>query len=256
MAGVRWRRARNQGVSSETPVFILCRDRLEPLTALIDWLERAGLERIVLIDNDSAYEPLLAYYESTPHDVVRLGRNVGKNALWSDRSFERMIGRRPFVYTHPDVVPVAKCPLDAAERFGELLGRHPDVTKVGFGLRIDDLPETYRFREEVVEWESQFWRPEIEVEPGAFRCAIDTTFALYRRWAPNQPPLDAIRTGPPYVARHTTWYVDSDAPTLEERFYAARLERGTAESPGTSTWSGDELPGGLMASLERLRGTA
>lgn len=256
MVQVRWRRARRPKVSSKTPVFVLCRDRLEALVDLVDWLERAGHEQIVLVDNDSAYEPLLAYYEATPHHVVRLGRNVGKNALWSDRRFERMIGRRPFVYTDPDVVPVDECPLDAVQRFGELLGRYPDVTKVGFGLKIDDLPVTYRFRSEVVEWESQFWWPELEIEPGVFRCAIDTTFALYRRWDSSQPPLDALRTGHPYVARHTTWYVDSDAPTEEEQFYAARLERGTAESPGTSTWSGDELPGGLKASLERLRRTA
>lgn len=44
-------------------MFVLCRDRVEPLRELVDWLELAGLERIVLIDNDSAYEPLLAYLE-------------------------------------------------------------------------------------------------------------------------------------------------------------------------------------------------
>jgi hypothetical protein len=240
-------------VTEKTPVLILCRDRVESLRELVSWLERAGLERVVLVDNDSSYEPLLDYLDRTPHEVVRLGRNVGKHAVWVERRLGRMLGRRPFVLTDPDVVPVPECPLDAVDRFGALLARHGDVVKVGFGLRIDDLPARYRFRREVIEWESQFWRPEIEIEPGVYRCAIDTTFALYRRWSSKPPPLDALRTGFPYVARHTTWYVDSASPPEEEAYYTARLARGTAESPGTSTWSGEELPGGLRASLERLR---
>ena len=61
----------------QVPVFINCRDRLTPLAQLVDWLERAGQEEIYLIDNDSAYEPLLAWYERTPHAVIRLDERVG-----------------------------------------------------------------------------------------------------------------------------------------------------------------------------------
>lgn len=234
-------------------MFVLCRDRVESLRELVDWLERTGFEQIHLLDNDSAYEPLLDYYRHSPHDVVRLGRNVGKNALWTDRRFKRLVGRRRFVYTDPDVVPVEECPQDVVRRFDELLDRHGDVTKVGFGLVIDDLPDHYRFRPEVVEWESQFWEPSRVVEPGVFRAPIDTTFALYRSWSSGVPPIDALRTGPPYVARHVTWYIDSESPPDEETFYADRLARATPESVGTSTWSGDELPSGLINSIERLR---
>ena len=236
-------------------MFILCRDRVEALEALVEWLERTGFERIHLLDNDSAYEPLLEYYRRIPHDVVKLGRNVGKNALWVDRRFKRLVDRRRFVYSDPDVVPVAECPHDVIARFSELLDRYGDVAKVGFGLRVDDLPDKYRFRREVLEWESQFWDVRNEVEPGVFRAAIDTTFALYRSWSSTAPPIDALRTGWPYVARHTTWYVDSTSPSAEDRFYAERVAQGTPESPGTSSWSGTELPRGLRDSLERLRST-
>jgi hypothetical protein len=234
-------------------VFVLCRDRVESLRDLVEWLERMGFERIHLLDNDSAYEPLLDYYRGIPHDVIRLGRNVGKNALWTDRRFKPLIGRRRFVYTDPDVVPVAECPLDVIAKFDDLLDRYKHVGKVGFGLCLDDLPEHYRFRSEVLEWESQFWDAGLEVEPGVFQAPIDTTFALYRSWSSRVPPIDALRTGWPYVARHTTWYLDSDAPTAEEQFYADRLARATAESVGTSTWSGSELPQGLLNSIDRLR---
>ena len=234
-------------------MFVLCRDRVESLRELVEWLERTGFERIHLLDNDSAYEPLLDYYRQTPHNVIRLGRNIGKNALWTDRRFKRLAGRRRFVYTDPDVIPVSECPHDVIGKFDDLLDRYEQVGKVGFGLYVDDLPEHYRFRPEVIQWESQFWDSRREVEPGVFRAPIDTTFALYRSWSSTVPPIDALRTGWPYVARHTTWYLDSDAPTAEERFYADRLARATPESIGTSTWSGNELPQGLLNSIGRLR---
>lgn len=239
-------------MAANTPVFVLCRDRVAALRDLLTWLERAGFDEITLLDNDSEFEGLLEFYETCPHRVVRLGRNIGKNALWLDPRWRVAIGNRPFVYTDPDVVPVPACPLDVVARFGDLLDRHRDVTKVGFGLKIDDLPDSYRFKEQVVAWEGQFWDPSIEVEPGVFRAAIDTTFALYRTWSKGAPPVSALRTGPPYVARHVTWYLDSASPSEEDRFYAARLARGTAESPGTSSWSGDQLPEGLRNSIARL----
>jgi hypothetical protein len=246
----RWRR--RLVTPSTTPVFILVRDRVTSLQALIRWLETAGFEEIYLLDNDSAYPPLLAYLAASPHTVIPLGRNVGKHALWLDRRYRRLIARRPFVLTDPDVVPDPECPLDILERFGGLLGRHTDVTKVGFGLRIDDLPDSYRFKEQVIAWEGQFWSERLLVEPGAYRAAIDTTFALYRRWSSKPPPIDALRTGPPYVARHTTWYLDSESPGDEEKYYAARLQRGTPDSAGTSTWSGETLPRGILDSIARL----
>ena len=108
----------------------------------------------------------------------------------------------------------------------------------------------------MIEWESQFWATALEVEPGCYRTLIDTTFALYRNWSPTQPPLDAIRTGWPYVARHATWYADSFSPTEEETFYAQHVAAWTPESPGPSNWSnwsGEHLPQGLLDSIRRLR---
>ncbi|MEZ5216955.1 MAG: hypothetical protein R2715_10310 [Ilumatobacteraceae bacterium] len=51
------------------------RDRVTPLVQLVDWLERAGVEDIWLIDNASTFEPLLDYLRSTPHHVVRSEQN-------------------------------------------------------------------------------------------------------------------------------------------------------------------------------------
>ena len=111
-----------------TPVFILCRDRLTPLQELVGWLESAGFEEIRLLDNDSAYPPMVEYLAASPHEVMSLGRNVGKHALWLDRRFDRLIDRRPFVYTDPDVVPDADCPRDGGrEQRANRGDRRPSV---------------------------------------------------------------------------------------------------------------------------------
>ena len=101
-------------------------------------------------------------------------------------------------------MPDDSCPFDALDHFRRLLDRYPDVHKVGFGLRIDDLPETYVLRSSVVQWERQFWCE--QAEPGVFR-AIDTTFAMYRprgttpRGAGGTADRSAVRRTPPAVVR-------------------------------------------------------
>lgn len=230
--------------SAATPIFINCRDRLTTLKALINWLEDAGHERIVMVDNDSTYGPLLAYFEETPHQVVRLGRNLGPEAIWM-ADLPGAIGEQGrYVVTDSDIVPDSHAPNDAVERFDELLSRYPDVDKVGFGLRIDDLPDTYQFRDDVVDWEAQFW--EEEVEPGVYRADLDTTFALYRPSVRSRT-FPALRTGFPYVARHMPWYADSGKPSEEEEYY-----RRHADAAMTN-WNADELPFELRAAIEHHR---
>jgi hypothetical protein len=225
----------------QVPVFVTCRDRLAPLRELVAWLERAGCDEIYLLDNDSAYEPLLDWYEQTPHTVVRLGRNYRERALWEAPGvFELTRGRR-FVHSDPDIVPDPACPLDAIERFGALLERFPAVNKAGFGLRIDDLPDHYAHKQAVLLWEAQEWR--YPVGHGAYFAAIDSTFALHRRGA-GLRPADAIRTGPPYVARHTDWYLDLDDPGEEHAYY---LARGNARN-----WGAVELPDWLGQATAEL----
>ncbi len=219
------------------PVFVNCRDRLTSLAELVGWLERAGCEEIYLIDNDSAYEPLLDYYRSTPHTVIRLDENYGKWSLWqAPELYERTEGRR-FVYTDPDVIPVAACPLDALDLFSELLDRYKLPNKVGFGLRIDDIPDHYRHKQDVLASELGMWQ--WPLEEGVFYAPIDTTFALYREngsWA-----REALRTGLPYIARHDSWYLDLDRLTPEEVFYQQRAAFSTAYTSGMAHWVAPEL---------------
>ena len=218
-----------------TPVFIIVRDRLTPLRRLIEWLEQAGHEEIWLIDNDSTYPPLLDYLDSTGHQVVRLGHNLGHRSPFLSGTVQRIAAGRHFVITDPDVVPDEHCPLDAIEHFRDLLDRYPEIDKVGFGLRIDDLPDRYPLAEDVRTWEARFWTDEIE--PGVYRADIDTTFALYRPLDRRHREDSALRTGAPYVARHTPWYLGPEDIDDEDRWYRSHGE------PTTLNWDREELPG-------------
>jgi FkbM family methyltransferase len=232
------------------PILINCRDRLTSLLALIEWLEGVGLDEIYLLDNDSAYEPLLEYFESTPHSVIRLGANYGRLAPWKAPGVMDRVRDRHFVFTDPDIVPDEQCPPDAVDRFAELLGRYPSIVKVGFGLRIDDLPDHYRHKDDVVSWERPWWRK--RVEDGVYFAPIDTTFALYRPNAEQDGP--ALRTGAPYLARHASWYLNLDDLPPDEAFYHARAANQTEHSPHTSHWIRDELPEGIRNMLAEARG--
>ena len=227
-------------MAEQVPIFINSRDRVTPLRELVEWCEHAGQTRIYLVDNDSTYPALRAYLASTPHTVIHLGRNLGHKALWESGVIQRHARGEFYVASDPDIVPSAGCPLDALAFFRRLLDRYSDRAKVGFGLKIDDLPKHYRFSRDVRNWEGQFWAR--EVEPGVYDAPIDTTFALHRPdtdfGAPDVLPALArsLRTGEPYVARHTAWYVNSRKPDAEERYY-----REHARSDVTH-WNADELP--------------
>jgi len=244
----------------QIPVFINSRDRVTPLADMVAWLERAGVEEIYIIDNDSAYEPLLAYYERSPHTVLRLGHNAGKAALWSEPGIFDLTRDRFFAYSDSDIVPDPACPLDALGVFVDLLARYRGINKAGFGFRYDDIPDHYLHKKYAVAVEaSQCAWP---LERGVYYGYIDTAFAVYRPGAGLKPHW-AARTRYPYVARHTSYYLDLDNLDDEDAFYLRRSEEsrvlGEFSHWATRELFGEDkkdftLPGPIARVRWRLRG--
>ena len=145
----------------QVPVIINNFNRLEYLQKQIAWLEKAGMRRIYIIDNNSTYPPLLEFYKKTPYVVFRLTQNVGHTALW-ETHIQLWFKNQYYILTDPDIIPIEECPLNAVEYFKQVLDNYPEITKVGFGLKIDDLPDHYDRKEEVIEWEKQYWLNLIE----------------------------------------------------------------------------------------------
>ncbi|WP_418982904.1 glycosyltransferase [Alistipes sp.] len=207
----------------QIPIIINNYNRLEYPRRLIDYLTARGYDNIYIIDNHSTYPPLLKWYAECPFNVIRLKENVGYLSF-NKTAVHKMFADQYFVYTDPDVLPAEECPDDFLEYFYRLLQRYPEAAKVGFSLKIDDLPDHFADKKHVIAWESRFW--EKPVEPDVYEADIDTTFALYR---PNFPVGSGrwgmrLRTGGRYTARHLPWYIDSEHLSEEERYYQSSVK--------------------------------
>lgn len=200
----------------EIPIIINNFNRLSYLKMQIEWLENAGYRNIYIIDNYSDYPPLLDYYEKTLYTVFKLDRNQGHFSLWETVIFMKF-SKDFYVYTDSDVLPIHDCPKDILNYFKNLLIEFPKFQKVGFGLKIDDIPDHYNLKKRVVKWENQFWKNTLKTD--IFEALIDTTFALYRPGEKGGADLFAIRTGGKYLARHLPWYENSDFIDSETEYY-------------------------------------
>ena len=218
------------------PIFIISYNRLHCLKLLIESLEKKGYTNISIIDNQSSYPPLLDFLKKTKYHVFYMNQNYGHKVFWKNARFRKIVETQYYVLTDPDIVPLQQCPDDFMEQFYEILQQNPSVPKVGFSLKIDDLPEHYAFKEYVIKWEKQFYEKGSNYKNyKIYNADIDTTFALYR---PNKLSFiaddcnfyKAIRTGYPYQARHLAWYMDSKNPSDEDIFYKERTLNGS------STW--------------------
>jgi hypothetical protein len=198
-------------------VYIVNYNRLTWPKAMADWLGRvAGIEP-VFVDNASTYEPLLEYYETCPHKVIRLDENLGNRAPWiAEIVFEAK--ERFYAVTDPDL-DLTGIPYDVFDVLTEGLVRFPGIVKSGVSLRMDDLPSENPLTAQIVEWESQFWqRP---LDDRFFDADVDTTLAVYaldHGFASAQTNR-AVRAAPPYTARHLSWYMTPDDVGDEEVNY-------------------------------------
>ena len=200
----------------DIPVIINNYNRISYLHRLLDWLEKAEMRNIYIIDNASTYPQLLEYYKNTKHIIIKLSANIGYKALW-DTSIHLWFKGLPYIYTDSDILPIDECPLDAVKFLQEILRTHKGISKVGFGLKIDDIPDFYPKKSDVIKWEIKFW--DTPISENLFKADIDTTFALYRASSVKQQWGKTIRTGGNYMARHLPWYEDPDTVTEEELFY-------------------------------------
>jgi glycosyltransferase involved in cell wall biosynthesis len=201
----------------DVPIIINNRNHLTYLKRLITSLEKRGYYNLYIIDNNSDYIPLLEYYQTLDYKIHYLDENVGYCALWDTPIFEHFRDQY-YVYTDSDVEIVENCPNDFIAVMHYLLNKYKSVDKVGLSLLINDLPDHYLYKSEVINWESKYY--ELQIEDIAFKAPVDTTFALYR---PNSyggsGKLSALRTNYPYSARHLPWYENSACLSTEQQYY-------------------------------------
>lgn len=212
--------------SFSVPIVINNCNRLTYLKQLLDWLKANNYNNIYILDNASTYPPLLEYYKNCPYKVIHLGANIGYLALWKNEFFNT-IKNNYYVYTDPDVVPGKDCPGDLVFKLYEVLNQYNEIEKAGAALIINDLPDHYTSKQEVIAVESKYWKKELEKD--IYDAPVDTTFALYRPLAfGNAEECKAYRVGGKYSIHHLPWYEDTAHPTEENVYYKSKMIKGTS----------------------------
>lgn len=218
------------------PIVIISFNQVSFLRSLISFLRDSGYLNIVIIDNNSTYPPLLDYFEEIKEEVIihKLEHNYGHMVFWEQDRFFRIYGKGYYVVTDADVVPDPDCPPNFLRSFKEVLDKNIDVTKVGFSLRLDNIPASNPHREKILKWEEKFWST--KDEEGNYVADIDTTFALYRPHDKNaiaERFYKAIRMKQPFQASHGGWQLDPKNLTEEQAYYMKHAK-------GSSSWRLDE----------------
>jgi len=226
------------------PVIITVRDRLSCLEQLLSWLEGMGQNEIWLCDNASTFPPLVKFLETTKHNVVYNNFNLGHRAPWLSGLVPKLGNEKYFIISDPDIVPDTNTPSDVLKLFEYMLQSNPKIDKVGFSLRIDDLPDHFMHKSDVITWETQFWQN--IYCPGYYKAPIDTTFAMYRPGSGHQNG-NSLRSAPPFTARHLPWYQDSTNLSEEDAYYIEHSDHLI------TNWNSDKLPATVRAQLIKLR---
>ena len=183
-------------------------------------------EQIIIIDNGSKYPPLLEWYERIMNNPrywcnveIYFHKNEGHLALWATGLYKEL--GEYFIYTDADIILPENLPLDWKEIMYNTMMKYPEYKKIALGLRIDDLPEHYLFKNQVKRNEGRWWLE--EVEPNLYKADTDTTFALMKNFGDNcYPSLRICRED--LICRHHGWYLSLDNLDDEEQYYLDHLE--------------------------------
>ncbi|MBJ7880581.1 glycosyltransferase family A protein [Gelidibacter salicanalis] len=213
------------------PIIIISFNQLFYLKQSLEFLTKSSYTNIVILDNNSTYPPLLKFFNTLNSNITlhRLETNYGHRVFWNQKEIFNRYAKGYFVVTDPDIVPLSECPHDFLNYFKIILDNNPEVNKVGFSLKIDDIPNENNLKESILKWEAKFWKN--QNLDGNYVAGIDTTFALYRPKSIKpiwQNFFKAIRTKYPYIAIHGGWYMDSSNLTEEQDYYIKTVNKSSS----------------------------
>lgn len=217
----------------ELPIIINNFNRLGYLKKLIPSLQRRGYSNLIILDNASTYPPLVEWYKNECDvRVIYLDGNYGHKALWTSGAIEEFKNDY-FVYTDPDLELLDECPEDFLYQMLQKLKAHVKGQKIGLSLKIDDIPDSYKFKADVLKQEEPFFE---KMEYGMYIADIDTTFAIHKPNAEGGYVDDMVTYRMPYPiqCRHLPWYEDSNQMSDEDQYYLSTKRKDV------SWWMGRE----------------
>ena len=199
----------------DIPIVINNFNRLTTTRKLVEDLTNLGYTNVHILDNNSTYPPLLAYYDTNPCTIKKLESNMEFLAIYNSGYINEWLGKREWMaYTDCDIELNPNTPKDFIETLIRTTERY-NKTKGGLALKISDLPtndyaDHYKWRELRDHWSK-------ELEPDVYDACVDTTFCVIK---PGRPfDYQAIRMGGNFTAKHKPWYTDFSNLDEEELYY-------------------------------------
>jgi len=171
-------------------------------------------QEIIILDNESTYQPLIDWYKTIDKKVdIRALKNEGHLALWSTGIYKE-IGQY-FIYTDSDIELNPNLPDDYQLVMYNLMQKY-EMNKVAFAIAINDIPDHYKYKNQVKRNEGRWWLE--QVEPMVYKADTDTTFALMRNI--NDNTYTSLRIArPDFICKHVPFYIDLENLDLEEQYY-------------------------------------
>ena len=216
------------------PIYLISFNRLSFLKQSVEWLKKYGYTNINIVDNNSDYLPLLNYLKSCGCNVIRMKKNHGHEVVYKHPRFFFMRNFSFFVLSDPDLTPIEECPSNFVEVFLKAMLKYPAFPKAGFSLKLDDIPDEYYLKTEVLKWETRFYDKIIENnDVKLYDSRLDTTFAVNAPllFKSHRKKFAGIRVGFPYQVRHLPWYGENHSEELDHYLKSIRKD--------VSNWNGN-----------------
>lgn len=208
-------------------VVINNRNRLTTTKNLVDkLLDLNNDEDIIIIDNDSTYPPLLKWYDEIKDKVkIIKGHNHGHLAVWSiglDKKLDKW-----FVYTDSDIELNENFPKDWKQIMLSYFIKYNTYKKIALAIKIDDLPDHYRYKNQVKRNEGRWWLD--SVEENVYTADTDTTFFMISNFGDNT--YRSLRLAHDnMICKHVPWYCDLNKLDQEEKYFLDNIgERVTTQ---------------------------
>lgn len=196
--------------------FLINRDLVTWPKAMLDWIQRIPELEPIILDNGSTYRPTLEWYAQDPCRVISLNFNYGHKVLWSSGLFYKEIKDDPYYIVSDPDFDMSTVPLDIVDVMKEGLQRY-NTPKCGPAIRIDDIPNEYPLKNQVLIWETPFWQNPLESP--YYAAPLDTTFALHDTTKCRDHIIGGVRIGEAYTTRHLPFYITPETIDEEIAYY-------------------------------------
>ena len=197
----------------DIPIVVICWNNYYFVKNFVNQIKKYN-HNIILLDNNSSYQPLLDYYKEIKNELkdkieIRLlEQNYGHTV------YLQLKNTLPDIYilSDPDLQLNNNMPNNFAEILLNISNKYK-IYKVGCALDLSDMNNfiecpNYTNNKSIYAHEIQFWKNKIIDEYEIYNASIDTTFCLINNNYLTDDTIKGIRIAGNFTTKHLPWYKD------------------------------------------------